>query len=385
MSETIDDDYGLSKATPTTPIDAPDLPYSPRDPKTYRPAIGLIGCGGISAQHLTAYRKAGYNVVALCDLIEERARERQATYFPAADIYTDYRDLLRRDDIEVVDIATHPPERVPLIEASLGARKHVLSQKPFVLDLAVGERFVVLAEENGVKLAVNQNGRWAPHFSYIRQAVRAGLLGKLMSAHLSVHWDHTWTVGTPFEDIHDLVLYDFGIHWFDLVSHLFEGRAARRVYASRTRAIDQTARPPMLAEVMIEFDGAQASLVFDAHVKYGPQDRTYVAGTDGTITSSGPGLTEQAVTLYTASGYGSPALEGIWFPDGFHGTMAELLCAIEEDREPINSARENLQSLALCFAAIASATDGAPKTPGEVRQLPKGSAPTATDMGKASV
>ena len=382
MPEITEDDYSL-KATPTKPIAAPDLAYLPRDPKAYRPAIGLIGCGGISAQHLNAYQKAGYNVVALCDLIEERARDRKAKYFPSADIYTDYRDLLQRGDIEVVDIATHPPERVPLIEASLKARKHVLSQKPFVLDLKVGERFVALAEENGVKLAVNQNGRWAPHFSYIRQAVRGGLLGKLMSAHLSVHWDHTWTVGTAFEDIHDLVLYDFGIHWFDIVSHLFEGRAARRVYATRTRAVDQQARPPMLAEVIIEFEGAQASLVFDAHVKYGPQDRTYVTGTDGTIISIGPGLTEQTVTLYTASGFGSPALEGSWFPGGFHGTMAELLCAIEEGREPINSARENLKSLALCFAAIASATDGEPKAPGEVHQLPEGSAPMATDLGKA--
>ena len=50
------------------------------------------------------------------------------------------------------------------------------------------------------------------------------------------------------------------------------------------------------------------------------------------------------MTLTTRAGNGaSPALKGDWFPDGFHGTMGELLCAIEEDREPINSARENLQ------------------------------------------
>jgi hypothetical protein len=61
--------------------------------------------------------------------------------------------------------------------------------------------------------------------------------------------------------------------------------------------------------------------------------------------------------------------------DGFHGTMAELLCAIEENREPRNSGRENLNSLAFCFAAIAAAHDGVAKVPGEVRSLPKGSVP----------
>ena len=50
--------------------------------------------------------------------------------------------------------------------------------------------------------------------------------------------------------------------------------------------------------------------------------------------------------------------------------MGELLCAIEEGREPQNSARDNLHSLEVCFAACASSLDGAPKIPGEVRRLP---------------
>jgi hypothetical protein len=63
-------------------------------------------------------------------------------------------------------------------------------------------------------------------------------------------------------------------------------------------------------------------------------------------------------------------LRGNWFPDGFHGTMAELLRAIEEDREPANSAENNLQSLALCFAAVQSAETNQPQVPGKVRKLP---------------
>jgi len=79
-------------------------------------------------------------VVALCDLDEDRAIRRRGQFYPDAWITTDYRALLKRNDIEVVDIATHPLERLPLIEAALIAGKHVLSQKPFVLDLPEGER-----------------------------------------------------------------------------------------------------------------------------------------------------------------------------------------------------------------------------------------------------
>jgi predicted dehydrogenase len=80
----------------------------------------------------------------------------------------------------------------------------------------VGEDLVKLAEDRGVKLAVNQNGRWAPHKAWMREAVRAGLIGDVISAHVSLHWNHGWTAGTPFDEIEDLVLYDFGVHWFDL-------------------------------------------------------------------------------------------------------------------------------------------------------------------------
>ncbi|MFO7170433.1 MAG: Gfo/Idh/MocA family oxidoreductase [Chloroflexota bacterium] len=371
MADTLDDDYGLTKITETPQIAAPDLPYRPPTPKRYRPAIGLVGCGGISAQHLSAYRHAGFNVVALCDRNEHKVRDRQEKYFPEAAVYTDYRELLRRDDIEVVDLTPHPRDRGPIIREALQAGKHVLSQKPFVTDLDQGEELCELAERNGVRLAVNQNGRWAPHFSYLRQAVLHDVLGELSTALLTVHWDHSWIIGTAFEDIHDLVLYDFAIHWFDIVTAFFGAREPQRVYAATGRAAGQRARPPMLAQALVEYEGAQATLVFNATVVHGQQDRTYLAGTKGSALSIGPSLSEQTVTVYTAEGYGSPQLEGTWFREGFHGAMGELLCAIEEGREPSNSGRENLRSLALAFAAIASSHSGEPKVPGQVRTLPQ--------------
>ncbi len=60
-----------------------------------------------------------------------------------------------------------------------------------------------------------------------------------------------------------------------------------------------------------------------------------------------------------------------WFPGGFAGTMLELLAAIEADREPSNSARDNLTSLALSFAACRSADTGEPQVPGRVGAVPE--------------
>lgn len=371
------DDYALKAKDSGASVAAPTLAYQPRDPRGYRPAMALIGCGGISKAHLDAYQKAGYNVVALCDLGAANAERRRDEFFPQAQIFTDARQVLLRPDIEVVDIATHPGDRVSLIRRALEAGKHVLSQKPFVLDLETGEELADLADAQGVRLAVNQNGRWAPHFSWMREAVRAGHIGELVSLHARVHWDHTWIAGTPFERIHDIVLYDFAIHWFDFAATILSASKVRatRIYATRSRASGQTIEPPMLAQVAFEFPGGQGSLAFDAALPFGSRDETFLGGTRGTLFSTGPDLGTQRVSLTNAQGVAIPVLEGQWFNDGLHGTMAELLCAIEENREPMNSARDNLESLALCFAAIASAGDNEPKVPGQVRRLPPGSVP----------
>jgi predicted dehydrogenase len=70
------------------------------------------------------------------------------------------------------------------------------------------------------------------------------------------------------------------------------------------------------------------------------------------------------VELVTGAGVATAELRGSWFPDGFRGCMGELMRAIEEDREPENSAAENLKSLALVLAAMTSADGNRPVVPG---------------------
>ncbi len=338
-------------------------------PQNLRTPLGLIGCGTITAEHLKAYRNANLNVVALCDRHREKAEERRQAFFPAANVYSDYRALLRDDRVEVVDIATHPSDRVELIRESLLARKHVLSQKPFVLDLDVGQSLIELSYRQNVLLAVNQNGRYAPHFHWMRRAIAAGLLGETFAAHLRVHWDHTWTRGTRFESIRHLILYDFGIHWFDMLACLLPNQSPLRVFATTARAPRQNMKPPLLAQALIEYPHAQASLVFDAALTGEPLDESLVIGTRASALSTGPSLLDQNVTLRLPHAQIQPRLKGSWFPDAFGGTMIELLSSLVEGRRCEILAEDNLASLALCFAAVASADGGQPIAPGSVRSI----------------
>lgn len=368
-------DYSLSAPVPQGAFQAPEIPYGPPLPKKLREGIALVGCGGITATHLRAYRHAGWKVCAFYDVQRERAEQRCREFFPKADVCGSLEELLARPDVIVADIATHPSERIALIEACLRAGKHVLSQKPFVLDLKTGHRLARMAKDRGVLLAVNQNGRWAPHFSYLRQASQRGIVGPVGAVTTSVSWDHTWTKGTPFERMRHLLLYDFGIHWFDFVCQVFAGRRALEVSAYIECAPDQSIAPPLLGSVAVHFEHGVASLCFHGHCRGGKNDLTVVTGNDGLLFSQGPSLSSQKVRLQTLRGEAKVKLRGSWFREGFQGTMGELLCAIEQNRVPDNNAENNLDSLALCYAAIQAAGTGRPQIPGKVTRAPEGCKP----------
>lgn len=358
MSDRNADTYGLSPETSQAAVAAPQLQYQPPKPRNPTRPIALIGCGGIAGHHLAAYRGAGFNVRALCDLDIEKARTRQQQYFPDAICLADYRSVLEIPEIEVLDIATHPSQRNEILEAAINAGKNILSQKPFAEDLETAVRLATLAEERGVKLAVNQNGRWAPHFRWMISAVRAGLLGSIGMINFDLHFDHSWTAGTSFDEVEDLILYDFGIHWFDIARCLLPGSRPLRVAAVKSCAPGQKPRPPMLASVIIELSDSLVTLNFDGMSRSLPEDRTRICGSKAEILSFGPSLSKQEILFSSAEGQAEVKLEGTWFSEGFQGSMAELLLAIDENRAPESSARDNLSTLALCFAAIKASQSG---------------------------
>jgi len=361
MSETPTPDAYALVSGEAKPIPAPELDYLPPMPRNKSMPIGLVGAGGISFAHLDAYKKRGFNVVAIADRHLDRAAARRDAFYPNALATDRIEDVIGAAGVQVVDITVHAKDRAELIRRALESGQHVLSQKPFVRDLAIGRELVELAARKGLQLAVNQNGRWAPHLSYIREAAAAGLVGAVTGVHVAINWDHTWIAGTPFAAMDHVILDDFAIHWFDFLVSVI-GDRAERVFATVGRAQGQTMHAPLLSQVLVTYPGGQASLVFDANAPFGASDTTTVIGTKGTLRSTGPDLGRQSVSLTTAEGVARPALTGTWFNDGFAGTMGALLVAIETGKEPINTARGNLEALRLSQAAIESAETGQPIT-----------------------
>ena len=363
--------YGLSASKERSEIAAPLVDYLPANPVNKDIPIALVGAGGITEYHLKNYKELGLNVVAIANRSIDKAKQRRDEFFPDAEVFQNYEDLLEEEHIQVVDVATHVDVRTDINLACLRKGKHVLSQKPLVLDIAQAELMAKVAAENNVLIAVNQNGRWAPHFSYMRNAIASGVIGEVASVDFSLQWDQTWIAGLPsFEAMNHLVLFDFAVHWFDILSSFFPESKAESVYAATRFARNQDYQPPALAAATIQFDSALATMSFNAHTKLGEKDVTTVVGSKGTLRSQGPGLNDQPVMeLFLPEGETRVELEGCWFENGFQGTICELLCAIEQKREPCHGVQHVIPGLEMCFAAVESANTGKSVTPGSIRKI----------------
>ncbi|MBB3111201.1 putative dehydrogenase [Paenibacillus phyllosphaerae] len=145
--------------------------------------IGVIGTGSISSVHLDAYQanSEAAELVAVCDLNEERAAAAAAKY-GAAHVYTDYRELLARDDIDGVSICTWNNSHAEISIAALEAGKHVLCEKPLCMTVEEALRVEEAVKRTGKLLQVGVVRRYAQNTAILKNFVDAGDLGEIYYA-----------------------------------------------------------------------------------------------------------------------------------------------------------------------------------------------------------
>jgi len=149
----------------------------------YRPIrIGLIGAGQRGQNHLETYQQIpGAEIVAIAD-INEALTQRVAAEFKIPNVYTDYRDLLQRDDIEAVDICLHNNLHRPAAVAAMEAGKHVYCEKPMAGSYADAKIMYDTAQALGRKLAIQLYTLFKPETQAAKLLIDEGHLGELYHA-----------------------------------------------------------------------------------------------------------------------------------------------------------------------------------------------------------
>ena len=176
--------------------------------KTEKVKVGLIGLGLVSDSHIKAFQShRNAEVVAVCDLDEDHAKEVVAQY-KIAKYYTDYNEMLKDEDINLIDICTPTFTHVNMTVAAAEAKKNILCEKPFCMNLEEGILACEAVKKNGVTLTVEESYRFMTSILKAKEMIDAGEIGKPtqirqrfgewipkegVAIHISMHIKHTQT------------------------------------------------------------------------------------------------------------------------------------------------------------------------------------------------
>ncbi len=343
--------------------------------------IGIVGYGGIvRAQHLPAYRLAGYQVVAASDRMPRRRELAVLDGIPH--VYDDYRKLLSRDDVDIVDCAVDHQTaemmeaRVLILTEAAKAGRAVLMQKPMATDLATAEKMVKIAEDHGIPFAVNQNMRFDPAIYLAKQLLAPDRFGKAGV----IDFANTSLEGPAFGFGRDGVALDWQIHALDSIRWLSGGEPVSVYCTNRNCA----------SLYQIEFSEGAVCNYLEYHNEANFRNETpfQVWAERGALRGNhrwNPGSRWQK-DLVEVRGYDWPKEIG-WIeyalPDeltnrdvflaprydmcgsigGFIGAMGEFMQSIHEKRPALTNGRDNLMSLRMYFAGQISAQRRRPVDP----------------------
>ena len=220
--------------------------------------VGVIGAGIYGLNMLKAFRQFGYDgecqLVALADVDEQRLNERASEF--GIQGYADYREMLQREPLDAVAIATPDHLHRQIAVDAAGAGKHLFVQKPLDITVEGCEAMIGAAKSAGVLMEIDFHKRFDPPNRALARAVREGRLGK-------VQYGYAWvedTIEVPSEWLvrwaaDSTPCWFIGIHALDVIRWVL-GSEVKRVYASGMKG--------KLASLGIDtYDSIQAKVEFE--------------------------------------------------------------------------------------------------------------------------
>jgi predicted dehydrogenase len=318
--------------------------------------------------HLVAYRQAGFNPVAITSRNPARAKA-VAEQYGIPRCHATVAQLLADEDIEVLDIAVPPDVQPSVIRSAVdhGHLRGILAQKPLAMSYREAKECVEICRQRGITLAVNQNMRYDQSVRALKDILARGWLGAPVLGTIEMraipHW-MPWS-----QQLHSLSTFVMSIHHLDTFRYWF-GTPDRVLASTRPDPRTRFSHKDGVNLYILEYDnGCRASSwddVWTGPAREGSESDIYirwrVEGTDGLARGaigwpSYPAKTPSTLDFTTRQQPGywlQPRWKEVWFPDAFVGTMAQLLCALEDGTEPEISGRDNLETIALCEAVYAA-------------------------------
>jgi predicted dehydrogenase len=148
--------------------------------------VGILGTGAIANKHAQAYKNIGYQLVACSNQTESRGREFAERW--GCEFVSGYENLCRFPGLDFIDICTFPDFRLQPLEICAEIGRHVQVQKPIATNLETARKMIEITRGAGILLGVASQHRFDDSTIFLKRAIPAGRLGKLLQADAYVKW-----------------------------------------------------------------------------------------------------------------------------------------------------------------------------------------------------
>lgn len=337
----------------------------------------LIGCGRIAANHIQAVlnNKGKLELTAVCDILPERMEELLAKHNLAEDTsilrYTDYKRMLKEHpDIQLVSIATKSGLHAEIALYCIDMGVNLIIEKPMAMSIADADEIIRRAEEKHVKVSACHQNRFNVAVQQLRKAVEEGRFGRLSHGSIHVRWNRnkgyydqaSWR-GTWAQD--GGALMNQCIHGIDLLRWMMGGEVVS-VYGQTRQQLHHYLEAEDLGMAVITFkNGAVATIEGTTNVySQNLEETLYIFGEFGTVKLGGKSTNNIDVWDFADETEDDKENKGLKeatsnvYGNGHTSLFADVVDAIENDRQPYVDARAGRDALEMVLAIYKSAAEG---------------------------
>jgi len=331
--------------------------------------FGIIGIGNVSTIHAKCIQQLeDSELIAVCSRSEQKAKKALQEY--GVSYYTNYMDLVKRDDIDVISICTPSGMHLEPAVAAAEAGKHVIVEKPIEITLKRADKIIEACRKTNVKLSVIFQNRFGNAVQKLRKAVQEGLLGKLILGDACVKWHRT-------QEYYDIggwrgtlkgdgggALINQSIHTIDLLQWIMG--SVKTVYG-KVGTFTHTIEGEDMGLALLTFENGAMGVIEGSTCVYpGFPERLEIHGEKGTVVLEGGKIKTWEIqetnekprdffNIGKTGGASDPMAISI---KGHLAQYQDMIDAILEDREPMVNGIEGRKALEIVVAIYRSSIAG---------------------------
>ena len=342
--------------------------------------FAIIGCGRISYKHVEGLinNKEEAVLVATCDVDLNKAIEKKEEYISkmgeelAVSTYEDYKEMLEKEDIDVVAIATESGYHPEIGIYCMNKGKHAVIEKPMALSTKDADEMIRVAKENNVKLSVCHQNRFNKPIQQLRSAVEANRFGKLINGTARILWNRNmgYYHQAPWRGTWKLdggTLMNQCIHNIDLLQWMMGGEIDTVYAQCDTYLRDIEAED--FGAILIRFKNGSIGIVEGTACVFPKnlEETLSIFGACGTVSIGGLAVNKIETWRFEDNKDNEDEIlkgqEGD--PDSVYGSghtplFKNVIDAINSDVEPLINGQEGKKAMAIILAAYKSRLTGMP-------------------------